>query len=190
MSIRSAAAAFGRRNRARKLEFARRFIADHGVRSVLLVGVYPHSQPDTNQVERGIQEAVADTVATGILATERPDWRSYIVADGRALPFADDSFDLVYSNAVIEHVGGEKDQRRFVAEHARVGRSWILTTPNRLFPVEAHFHTVFLHSRRGWAREDVTRLLSRGDLRALIPSGARIVGSHLHPTLTAYRSPQ
>ena len=47
----------------------------------------------------------------------------------------DGTFDVVFSNAVIEHVGGEEEQLRFVAEALRVGRRAFITTPNRLFPV-------------------------------------------------------
>lgn len=62
-------------------------------------------------------------------------------ADGRALPFADASFDYVHSSAVLEHVGSREQQAQFVAELWRVARKGIyLTTPNRWFPVE--FHTV------------------------------------------------
>ncbi len=62
-------------------------------------------------------------------------------ADGRALPFADASFDHVHSSAVLEHVGSREEQIRFIAEMWRVARKGIyLTTPNRWFPVE--FHTV------------------------------------------------
>ena len=42
--------------------------------------------------------------------------------DACALPFADQAFDVVFSNAVIEHVGDVERQRRFVAEALRVGR--------------------------------------------------------------------
>ena len=38
-----------------------------------------------------------------------------VVADGRDLPFADGEFDVAFSNAVVEHVGGRDDQERFVA---------------------------------------------------------------------------
>jgi SAM-dependent methyltransferase len=60
------------------------------------------------------------------------------LADARALPFADQSFDFVYSNAVLEHVGSRDDQRAMAREIQRVGRSWFVTTPNRWFPFEFH----------------------------------------------------
>ena len=62
-------------------------------------------------------------------------------ADGRALPFADASFDYVHSSAVLEHAGTRAEQTRFLREMWRVARKGIyVTTPNRWFPVE--FHTV------------------------------------------------
>jgi len=51
-------------------------------------------------------------------------------ADGQALPFADASFDLVFSHAVIEHVA---DAARYLRELARVlrpgGRMYLSTAP-------------------------------------------------------------
>ena len=61
------------------------------------------------------------------------------------LPFADGQFDIVYSNAVLEHVGDRKSQRVFVAELCRVGRRVFLAAPNRLFPVEHHTALPLLH---------------------------------------------
>ena len=52
-----------------------------------------------------------------------------LVADGCCLPFGDKSFDIVFSNAVIEHLAAE-DQKRMAKEISRVGRSWFVTTPN------------------------------------------------------------
>jgi Methyltransferase domain len=47
-------------------------------------------------------------------------------------------FDLVYSNSVIEHVGGHDRRVRFAeAVHGLGDRHWI-QTPNRYFPIEPH----------------------------------------------------
>lgn len=65
----------------------------------------------------------------------------FVHADGKALPFADRSFDWVHASAVLEHVGSSGEQARFLAELYRVCRKGLfVTTPNRWFPVE--FHTV------------------------------------------------
>lgn len=68
-----------------------------------------------------------------------------VFGDGRRLPFADRSFDIAFSNSVIEHVGDWESQRQFAAEIARVGRAYWVQTPNRGFPVEPHLMTPFLH---------------------------------------------
>lgn len=60
-------------------------------------------------------------------------------ADGRLLPFGDKSFDWVFSNAVIEHVGNWQDQRQFATEVSRVAsKGYFVTTPNLYFPIEPH----------------------------------------------------
>lgn len=102
--------------------------------------------------------------------------------DGRSLPFAENSFDISYSNAVIEHVGNFDDQRRFLSELYRVSRRGYLTTPNRHFPIELHTRIPFFHLLlskknfdrlvtwigKGWAAGDYMSLLSESDLRRLL----------------------
>jgi hypothetical protein len=63
-----------------------------------------------------------------------------LVFNGCALPFRDKSFDVVYSNAVIEHLADRYAQQRFAAEVVRAGRGWFVTTPNLYYPVEPHYH--------------------------------------------------
>jgi hypothetical protein len=70
---------------------------------------------------------------------------SAVLGDGVSLPFADRSFDLVFSNSVIEHVGSRAQQARFAAEIARVGKQYWVQTPNRYFPIEHHLWTPFVH---------------------------------------------
>jgi ubiquinone/menaquinone biosynthesis C-methylase UbiE len=67
-------------------------------------------------------------------------------ADGRALPFKDDSFDYAHSSAVLEHVGGAAQQAQFLRELWRVARKGaFVTTPNRWFPIEFHTLLPLLH---------------------------------------------
>lgn len=60
------------------------------------------------------------------------------VGDACDLPWGDKHFDIVYSNAVIEHIGDFERQKKMAAEVMRVGKSWFVTTPNRWFPFEFH----------------------------------------------------
>ena len=114
----------------------------------------------------------------------------YVIADGCLMPFEDQSFDLVVSNAVIEHVGDEAAQREFVREHLRVGRAWVMSTPNRWFPIESHTSTVFRHWSSRWRgdRTKFTRLLTRREFQDLLPADASVLGRAWHPTFLAHSS--
>lgn len=118
----------------------------------------------------------------------------YVQGDGTHLPFADDAFDIVLSNAVIEHVGDAEAQRAFVREALRVGRHVFITTPNRWFPIEVHTKLPLVHwlpdaaahraydlTGMPWAKEN--RLLGPSQLRSLFPGPVRVV--NLGVTLVA-----
>ncbi len=197
MSARSllyrAAARYSLYNRRRKAETVLGFIESIEAERVLFVGVGgDDDEARTNLFEAAVSAKLSKPVGTG-LGHEAPAFASsYVQADGLALPFADRSFDVVVSNAVIEHVGGMQEQALFVAEHLRVGKAAVLTTPNRLFPIEAHTGTILEHCRRGWRDDDgyVTRLLSRRDLRDLLPAQTTIRGHLLAPTLMGLITPR
>jgi hypothetical protein len=70
---------------------------------------------------------------------------AHVVGDGRSLPFRDRSFDIVFSNSVIEHISTAEDQRRFADEVRRTGCAYWVQTPDRRFPVEPHLVTPLLH---------------------------------------------
>ncbi len=126
-----------------------------------------------------------------------PDHVEWITADGRALPFASQSFDICYSNSVIEHLYTWESQQQFAREIRRVAKTYYVQTPNRRFPIEPHYLTPFIHwlpkrlqrllLRRftlwGWLTSpspekcrdmvEEIRLLTRGDMQTLFPK-ARI----------------
>jgi hypothetical protein len=64
---------------------------------------------------------------------------TYELGDARNMDrFGDNEFEVIFSNSVIEHVGGLSDQRRVAGEIRRVGKRYFVQTPNRRFPVEPH----------------------------------------------------
>jgi len=70
----------------------------------------------------------------------------YVIGDARNMQFKNNSFDLIHSNATIEHVGSDKMQLKFISECLRVSRKFVfITTPNKYFPIEFHTKIPFLH---------------------------------------------
>jgi hypothetical protein len=109
-----------------------------------------------------------------------------IVAN-QPLPFKDGSFDVVTSNAVLEHVGSLENQRFFMSEMMRVGGRVFLTVPHRFFPVEHHTAIPFLHwadssfrlackllNKEKWAASENLILMSRSRLTDACPEGVTV----------------
>ncbi len=112
--------------------------------------------------------------------------------------FSSGSFDIVFSNSVIEHLFTFENQRRMAAEIRRVAKAFWVQTPNFWFAMEPHFHVPGWHWmpfsvrvamlrkwKCGWlgpcpdsaqARERVTevRLMTSSELRQIFP-GAKLI---------------
>jgi hypothetical protein len=80
-------------------------------------------------------------VNIGELDATAPPWMDQIVADACSPPAVlfDRGFDLVYSNSVIEHVGGHGPRKAFARTvRSLASRHWV-QTPYRYFPIEPHY---------------------------------------------------
>lgn len=67
------------------------------------------------------------------------------IRNGNALDlseFADKSFDVAYSNSVIEHLSSLENQRLMASEIQRIAECFWVQTPNFWFPIEPHFHAI------------------------------------------------
>lgn len=98
------------------------------------VGLY------TGRFRRFSPRVVGVEVDLPVAIQARQQALDIVLAPAEALPFADGSFDVVFSHEVIEHVA---DDRRTAAEMVRVaapGGRIILFCPNRLYPFETHGH--------------------------------------------------
>ena len=130
---------------------------------------------------------------------------SFKNVDGTNLPFNDATFDIAFSNSVIEHVGDWDKQVQLANEIRRVAKYYFVQTPNRWFFVEPHFFAPLIHflprpvyrkllpffSLWYWIKRptpqevDVyfgnTKLLDESQMRELFPD-ALLIG-HLGPAI-------
>jgi hypothetical protein len=110
-----------------------------------------------------------------------------VEGDACAAPqYGDQSFDIVFSNSVIEHVGDESKQRDFASEVQRIGKRYWVQTPSIHFPIEPHNGMPFWwyypdsvkeHFLKKWKEKlpawtemvEGTRVLSKDWLHQLFP---------------------
>jgi len=101
-----------------------------------------------------------------------------VLGDACQMPFESKSFDFVFSNAVIEHVGRFDRQQQMANEIRRVARKgYFVATPNRWFPIDPHsylpyFQLMPLRVRRMMNPHDDYWMLSPATMRKLFPDSS------------------
>jgi hypothetical protein len=141
MNIHSVYALFQRRFRVKRMRrFEARF-SGMQIRRVLDIGgtaaIWHYTRPDLHITLLNRQGGVSTS-------GDQPAF-DFVSGDALSLPFPDDHFDLAFSNSVIEHVGGCREQQQFSREALRVAPHLWVQTPARWFPVEPHFVSLGIH---------------------------------------------
>ncbi|NET07747.1 MAG: class I SAM-dependent methyltransferase [Symploca sp. SIO2B6] len=163
--------------------------------TVLDVGVTSDQRQDCNFFEK-LYPYPHNITAVGVedaffLEQDYPGL-TFVKTDGSKLPFPDQSFDLVVSFAVIEHVGSQVQQLAFIHELCRVGRRCFITTPNRWYPIEFHTALPLIHwlppywfrtilkwiGKDFWAKEDNLNLLSEKNMLNFFPTNTKVYKKH------------
>jgi hypothetical protein len=126
----------GERKRARRWEWLLQAFPEVGSMSVIDLGgtaeAWLRSPVRPGSLHVVNLEAQPETV---------PSWIRSDRADACDLPphISNATYDLVYSNSVIEHVGGHAQRMRFAETvHRLAGQHWV-QTPYRYFPIEPHW---------------------------------------------------
>jgi SAM-dependent methyltransferase len=150
--------------------------------TILDIGVSTVDGPEANTLEKLYPHPNMITCAgldDGAEAGQSLAGIHYVqIRPGGPLPFADKQFDIAYSNAVLEHVGGPEARREFMSEAMRVAKSVFLAIPNRWFPIEHHTGLPFLHfapsafrwalsggDKAYWTKQENLDFLSKSGLR-------------------------
>jgi SAM-dependent methyltransferase len=172
-------------NRKRKWELFLSELSPQSTTSVLDVGFTPIEYSSTDNYIQKHYPYPQQLTALGIdsnsdFENRYPQVR-VVQYDGNTFPFADQQFDVCWSNAVIEHVGDATRQLQFLKEIRRVSKRGFITTPNKLFPIELHTRTPLLHwlpkpafdaflrmTGKAWATGDYMHLLTIRELRRLL----------------------
>lgn len=126
----------GAKARARRWEWFRQEFPDLGSMSVIDLGGRPESW-----LRAPVRPARVHVVNLEPPPEVTPDWITAEEGDACDLPahVRKGEYDLVFSNSVIEHVGGHQQRARFAeAVRGLAPRHWV-QTPYRYFPVEPHF---------------------------------------------------
>lgn len=149
---------FVRFRRRRMQQFFSLFSPAPGVRVVDIGGAV-----QTWNVEAAAHKPFSVTLINNLEYEDFASERFQIIeADATALPFPDHSFDIAFSNSVIEHLGTWERQQAFASEARRVARQLWIQTPARCFPIEAHLLAPYIQYLPKRMQRRIVRWTPRG----------------------------
>tara|TARA_B100001057_G_C22860949_1_gene954491 strand:+ start:1696 stop:2388 length:693 start_codon:yes stop_codon:yes gene_type:complete len=94
-----------------------------------------------------------------LIKNEYPEIKTQ-VGDGRKMNFNDNCFDVVHSNATLEHVGNHSNQLQLIKECYRVSKKFVfIQTPNRFFPLDFHTKLPLIHFLPGTIHRFLLKIL-------------------------------
>lgn len=142
--------------RARRMEKFMRIIEPSKDQILLDVGGYPATWTSAPQQVKRIDCLNVHPVAWD--AGTAPDHNiTTRLGDGCSLQYADQSYDILFSNSVIEHVGDWNRQSAFASECRRVGRKIWIQTPAFECPIEPHYLAFGVHWLPAGAQRRILR---------------------------------
>ena len=101
---------------------------------ILDIGTSDETEKESNMLEQLYpwkeQLTCASLTDGTTILKSYPGVRHVKIDAGQRLPFEDEEFDIVYSNAVLEHAGSRASQKKFIEEMWRVGKRRFLCVPN------------------------------------------------------------
>lgn len=112
--------------------------------TLLDVGGYPQFWMSNPQPVKRIDTLNLLEAAGSPPETQTHEIRT-LIGDGCALPMPDKSYDIGFSNSVIEHVGSWARQQQFASEIRRVAGALWVQTPAYECPIEPHYMAPFVH---------------------------------------------
>jgi hypothetical protein len=156
--------------RRRRMKLFYELFAPSAETRVLDIGGAPNTWLAESRNDARFRVTLVNLVFPDVLTDAR---FTAVDGDATALPIADGSFDIAFSNSVIEHMTTWERQQAFAREARRVARRLWIQTPARSFPLEPHLLAPWFQY---WPQRWQTRLARYFTLWGLMtkPDRARV----------------
>lgn len=125
-----------------------------GLNTVSIAKSFPNTT--ACDVDKNVQEAARNFLSKFNLKTP------VIIYNGQKLPFKDNSFDMVVCIEVYEHAFNPNQLLREISRVLKPDGILNITAPNKLWPIEGHYHLPFLSYLPQKLADIYVRLFNKG----------------------------